>query len=63
MTVKQALLATAATIDESASWEEVYVQLELRRKISQSEAAIKRGEWISNEEILAEIDQWLEDSP
>lgn len=61
MTVKQALLATAATIDESTSWEEVYVQLELRRKIEQSEAAIKRGEWVSKEEILAEIDQWLED--
>jgi len=63
VTVKQALLATAATIDESTSWEEVYVQLELRRKIEQSEAAIKRGEWVSNEEILAEIDQWLEDIP
>lgn len=63
MTAKQALLATAAAIDENASWEEAYVQLELRRKIDASEAAVKRGDWVSNDEILAEIDQWLEDIP
>ncbi len=63
MTAKQALMATAAAIDENASWEEAYAQLELRRKIDASEAAVKRGEWVSNDEILAEIDQWLEDTP
>lgn len=63
MTAKQALLATAAAIDENASWEEAYAQLELRRKIDASEAAVKRGEWVSNDEILAEIDQWLDNTP
>jgi len=63
MTAKQALIATAAAIDENASWEEAYAQLELRRKIDASEAAVKRGEWVSNDEILAEIDQWIQDTP
>ena len=63
MTAKQALIATAAAIEENASWEEAYAQLELRRKIDASEAAVKRGEWVSNDEILAEIDQWIQDTP
>jgi predicted transcriptional regulator len=63
MTAKQALIATAAAIDESTSWEEAYAQLELRRKIDASEAAVKRGEWVTNDEILAEIDQWIQDTP
>jgi predicted transcriptional regulator len=60
MTVKQALLATAAVVQDDTSWEEVYAQLELRRKIADSEAAVARGEWVTNEEVLAEIDQWLD---
>lgn len=63
MTAKQALLATAAAIDENTSWEEVYAQLELRRKIDASEAAVKRGEWINHDEVLAEVDQWLNNTP
>ena len=62
MTAKQALLETAAAIDEGASWDEVYAQLALRRKIQESEAAVDRGEWVSNEDILAEIDQWIEEA-
>ncbi len=61
MTARQVLIATTAAVSEDASWEEVYSQLELRRKISEREAAVAQGDWISNEEMVAEIDQWLED--
>ena len=61
MTVKQALLATAAALQEDASWDDALAQLEFRRKIAESEAAAARGELISNEEVLAEIRSWLEE--
>jgi len=61
MTVKQAQLEPAASIDENATWDEVYARLELRRKIEASEAEIQRGDFVSNEDVLAEIDQWLKE--
>lgn len=60
MTVKEALQNLVTQLPDDADWDDVDSELYVIRKVMEGEAAIARGECVSNEEARARIARCLE---